>query len=432
VAFGEAKLCEGLLELLDLHIRNYSIIYLTTKCLFHICDGNQVNRMTISFRGGADFLMNCLTKYSDESKLTDFILGIMIGMCFDKVGQSRLGTVGMTKHSMILINKYEKSNDYLTLLTISLIGILANNSKDNKEKFFLSSSSSSSSSAFPVANVAVAAFSSSTSSSGSVHKALVNILQKAITNKAAVIAHYHSSGGGGGNQASSISLEGGGSAENRSFLSSTFKSFRRAAGGGGSGNNSNNSSMINLKDASSSITSPFVSPSSLTSPPAVVASVSVSESTGIAPFSEKATGSEADKIETEKQEQVNESNNDKQQEKQEESSGSAPSKGFSNAYLLNNNSANANVTLTDYVGESSMVKECCRTIYYLCYDHEGNRSKFTSLNIIDQLTTVVSSSSLLVIEGGYTDEDRNWARKAMDIMLTGSSSTISQSLSSLS
>jgi hypothetical protein len=416
-------------------------VYLTTKCLFHICDGNQVNRMTISFRGGADFLMNCLTKYSDESKLTDFILGIMIGMCFDKVGQSRLGTVGMTKQSMVLINKYEKSNDYLTLLTISLVGILANNSKDNKEKFFLSSSSSSSSSsvasAFPVANVAVAAFSSSSSSSTSVYKALVNILQKAITNKAAVIAHYHSSGGGGNLASSSASLEGrNADNHNRSFLSSTFKSFRRAAGGGGgggSGNNGDNTSMLNMKDAlSSSITSPVVSPSSYNSPPAVVASVSASEGTArpVAPFSEKIAGVETDEKKIEEpgipEQLIIESTDEK---KEDGSSGVVPSKGFSNAYLLNNNSANANVTLTDYIGEFSMVKECCRTIYYVCYDHEGNRSKFTSLNIIDQLTTVVSSSSLLVIEGGYTDEDRNWARKAMDIMLTGSLSSSSTSSS---
>ena len=334
VLFGETGLCEALLELLDLHIKNFEIVYLAVKALFHLCDGNQYNRMKISFSGAADFLMTCLTRFPDEDKLVDFILAIMIGMCFDKVGQSKLGGVGMPKHIFVLLNRYEKlSSEYLTLLCVVFMGILANGSKDNKEKL----------------------------GAQNPQKVLIPILQKYLQ------ANLVSSSSAGLSQ----QLPNGGAAGN--FLSSTLNTIRRGsimlsslqAGAGAGGLSAQNSPMA--------------------------------VSSSAAPFSEEVPSPLPAQIPDE-------------------------------AHLLNNNNANADQTLASYIGEFSILKECCRTVYFLCYESEANRLKFQQVSVtVEILTTIMSSTYRPASSPGqdlaressqeaYTEEIRSWAKKAMDVL----------------
>jgi hypothetical protein len=133
-AMGQAGACEGLLEVMELHYRNIEVAYLCSKALFHVCDGNHENRLKISFSGAADILMNIVTRYTDEDRILDYVFSIMIGMCLGKVGQSRLGTVGVTKAVVTALYRYEKSSEYLVLLCCALIHGLAVTSAENQGK----------------------------------------------------------------------------------------------------------------------------------------------------------------------------------------------------------------------------------------------------------------------------------------------------------
>lgn len=133
-AMGAAGACEGLLEVLELHYRNIEVAYLCTKALFHVCDGNQENRLKISFSGAADILVNVVSRYADEERILDFVFSVMIGMCLGKVGQSRLGTVGVGKAVIAALYRYEKSSEYLVLVCCALIHGLAVNSSANQAK----------------------------------------------------------------------------------------------------------------------------------------------------------------------------------------------------------------------------------------------------------------------------------------------------------
>jgi hypothetical protein len=134
VALGGAGACEGLLEVLELHSRNVETAYLTLKALFHVCDGNSANRLKISFSGAADILLSVLTRYPDDDRVVEYVFSTMVGMCLNKVGQSRLGTVGMHKTAVSTLYRYEKSNEYVVLLCCSLVAALSANNKDNQAK----------------------------------------------------------------------------------------------------------------------------------------------------------------------------------------------------------------------------------------------------------------------------------------------------------
>jgi hypothetical protein len=133
-AMGAAGACEGLLEVMELHHRHIEVAYLCNKALFHLCDGNQDNRLKISFSGAADILVNVVNRYADEERILDFVFSVMIGMCLGKVGQSRLGTVGVGKTVVSALYRYEKSSEYLVLLCCALIHALAVNSSANQTK----------------------------------------------------------------------------------------------------------------------------------------------------------------------------------------------------------------------------------------------------------------------------------------------------------
>jgi len=291
-------------------VRNQEIIYLTVKALFHICDGNQLNRMKISFSGAADFLMTCLTKYPDEDKMVDFVLGIMIGMGFDKVGQSRLGTVGMCKHVGQLITKYEKTSDYLTVLSVCLVGTLARNSKSNQEKLGLTQ----------------------------VHRLIIPLLQKAVTSAA---------------NTSSATTSPTNAATSSGFLSKTISSLRRNS----------------------------ILPPSTSSPP---------------------NSPDAAMIEA-----LTNANN------LADTSGVATSE--------SEESQSPNVSLSEYIGDFSLAKECCRALYHLTSDNEANRQRVNSsstnnANVIDTLTSILASND----EAVFNEEVKVWAKKAMEALFTSS------------
>lgn len=133
-ALGIAGACEGLLEVCELHSRNVETTFLIVKALFHVCDGNTANRLKISFTGAADILLSVLQKYPEDDRIVEYVYSTMIGMCLDKVGQSRLGTVNMPRHVVASLYKYEKTNEYMVLLCCALVTQLASNSKVNQDK----------------------------------------------------------------------------------------------------------------------------------------------------------------------------------------------------------------------------------------------------------------------------------------------------------
>lgn len=128
LSFGQAACCEALLEALELHGSRRDFCLPALKAIFHLCDGNANNRLKISFSGAADILMTVLAKHSYllssgsssgtggggggagggtgdgtggsvsvSDRIVEYAFSTMIGMCLDKVGQSRLGTVGVCK-----------------------------------------------------------------------------------------------------------------------------------------------------------------------------------------------------------------------------------------------------------------------------------------------------------------------------------------------
>lgn len=134
LALGAASACEGLLEVTELYIRQIDLTFVFIKALFHVCDGSSINRTKISFSGAADILHAVLVRYMDEEKVVDFVLSIMIGMCMDKVGQSKLGAVGLPRTLMTVMNRYEKASEHISALVLVLVGALSRGSRPNQDK----------------------------------------------------------------------------------------------------------------------------------------------------------------------------------------------------------------------------------------------------------------------------------------------------------
>lgn len=81
-------------------------------------------------------LILCASVLLSERNMCDDMLSCFrfTGMCLDKVGQSRLGTVGVTKVVLTSLYRFEKTSEYLTLLCVSLISVLASGSSVNQQK----------------------------------------------------------------------------------------------------------------------------------------------------------------------------------------------------------------------------------------------------------------------------------------------------------
>eukprot|EP00981_Chlorochromonas_danica_P005406 scaffold1091_cov164-Ochromonas_danica.AAC.29 len=287
-ALGQAGACEGLLEALELHVRNQEIVKSLIQALFHVCDGNGFNQTKIAFSGAPDILNTVLNRYLDEERIVDFTLSIMIGMGRDKAGQAKLGQVLQPKLLQTLVNRYEKS-DHILAFILATLGVLCAHSKMNQDKFGQSN----------------------------MGKLVLSVLSK----------HLAIPG-------TSKSLLGG--------------------------------SMIRGRSPSV-----FPEKSQLT-----------------------LDGSE---------------------ESNSEGGGGASS------LLLPNGDADA--CLVDYIGEVSIVKEGCRTIYFLCQGNEGNRQRLLALGALDVLTSLASSSILRETGEGGDDEKKFWAKNAMELLLVPSSSS---------
>lgn len=135
-ALGEAKACEALLEILDVHGRSLELVLSTVKALFSVCDGHDANRLTLCYSGAAELLTTALTRFLDSGSsnsnnanainsnnsnvigsssstsasnsnstglnnttnggsdrvlvLLEYVLAIVLGMAFHPVGRSRL------------------------------------------------------------------------------------------------------------------------------------------------------------------------------------------------------------------------------------------------------------------------------------------------------------------------------------------------------
>ena len=129
---GRAGACEGLLEVAELHLRNIEVAYLCAKALFHVCDGSADNRNKVSVSGGADILLGLASRYLDEERIMDYTVSVMLGLCTCRVGQARLGAVGVAKTVVAALYRYERASEYMTLLCCALVGALALNCPDNQ------------------------------------------------------------------------------------------------------------------------------------------------------------------------------------------------------------------------------------------------------------------------------------------------------------
>lgn len=61
--FGQARVCEALLEMLDVHGRNFDLVTLTTQALFSVTDGHDANRLTLCYSGAAELLSSSLQRF---------------------------------------------------------------------------------------------------------------------------------------------------------------------------------------------------------------------------------------------------------------------------------------------------------------------------------------------------------------------------------
>jgi hypothetical protein len=136
MAMGAAGACEGLLEALELHSRNTEAVFLCVKALFHLCDGNKDNMMKILVSGASDILLTIYSKFSDQERILDYLFSILVGMSHvpSRLGQNKLGNSVVAKAIISTLYRFEKSSEYLTLLSCALMHSLAIDSSDVQKR----------------------------------------------------------------------------------------------------------------------------------------------------------------------------------------------------------------------------------------------------------------------------------------------------------
>lgn len=136
MAMGAAGACEGLLEALELHSRNTEAVFLCVKALFHLCDGNKDNMMKILVSGASDILLTIYSKFSDQERILDYLFSILVGLSHvpSRLGQNKLGNAVVAKAIISTLYRFEKSSEYLTLLSCALMHSLAIDSSDVQKK----------------------------------------------------------------------------------------------------------------------------------------------------------------------------------------------------------------------------------------------------------------------------------------------------------
>jgi hypothetical protein len=136
MAMGAVGACEGLLEALELHNRNTEAVFLCVKALFHLCDGNKDNMMKILVSGASDILLTVYSKFSDQERILDYLFSILVGMSHvpSRLGQNKLGNAVVAKAIISTLYRFEKSSEYLTLLSCALMHSLAIDSSDVQKR----------------------------------------------------------------------------------------------------------------------------------------------------------------------------------------------------------------------------------------------------------------------------------------------------------
>jgi len=127
---GSIGAVEAVLDAFEQHGRYLEVSRWCCAALRHLSDGNEKNRSKISFSSAAELLSSAMQKYSAEEELVECALLTMIVVCADRVGQHRLGLVGVCK---VVVSALQRS-DVITSLACELIAALSFKSPDNQTK----------------------------------------------------------------------------------------------------------------------------------------------------------------------------------------------------------------------------------------------------------------------------------------------------------
>ena len=127
---GSLGAVESILDAFEMHGRFLEVTRWSCCALRHLCDGSEQNRSKLSFSNAAELLSSVVQKYSAEEELVECALLTMIVICADRVGQHRLGLVGVCK---VVLGTFQRS-DVITSLACELISVLSFNSPENQSK----------------------------------------------------------------------------------------------------------------------------------------------------------------------------------------------------------------------------------------------------------------------------------------------------------
>jgi hypothetical protein len=127
---GTLGAVEAVLEAFELHGRYLEVTRWSCSALRHLCDGNERNRSKISFSCAPELLCMAIQKFVTEDEIVEWALLTMVVVCADRVGQHRLGLVGICKAVIPILQR----SDILASLACDLIAALSIKSPDNQTK----------------------------------------------------------------------------------------------------------------------------------------------------------------------------------------------------------------------------------------------------------------------------------------------------------
>ena len=131
VLLGSLGAVEATLDAFELHGRYIEVARWCCSALRHLCDGNEANRSKISFSSAAELLCQAVNKYGPDDELVECALLTMVVVCADRVGQHRLGLVGVCK---VVVQVMPRPNDAIAALACELVSALSFKSPDNQTK----------------------------------------------------------------------------------------------------------------------------------------------------------------------------------------------------------------------------------------------------------------------------------------------------------
>ena len=127
---GTLGAVEATLDAFEMHGRYIEVARWCCSALRHLCDGNEANRSKISFSSAAELLCQAVHKYGPDDELVEAALLTMVVVCADRVGQHRLGLVGVCKAVVPILQR----SDAIASLACELISALSFKSGDNQSK----------------------------------------------------------------------------------------------------------------------------------------------------------------------------------------------------------------------------------------------------------------------------------------------------------